>query len=200
METKKFVMTYGTSASFPYEGGYSLVYARNMETARAMHAKKYGYTKDGYLRFAFSYTAEESRKFGCETGQLHSILTPCNGGPDNVIDDRAKKIIDRLIDDNKAAGLIDAVEDILDVVAITAPDTHREAIRDLLDVLKDDLDYWLAKEPSECIDDLEELVYIQRKVDTVQVYYDNIDEIGDVKECSIRDLIGEITHFAGGKI
>ena len=197
MKNEKFVITYGTSAIYPYESGYSIVYAPDMKTAREMHAKKYGYTRDdGCLRFAFSYTAEESKKFGCETGKLHSILTFRGEGPDSMIYKRAEKVIEAIIRDNESAGLIDAVEGILYTVATTAAENYCEAIRDLLDTLKDELDYWLAKD-SDCIDDLEELVYAQKKVDTVQVYYDNMTEIGDVKDCSIRDLRGEIICFAG---
>lgn len=76
MKNERFVVTYGTSQTFPYEGGYSIVYAKDEKTAREMHAKKYGYAKDGCLRFAFCYTAEESEKFGCENGKLNSVLFP----------------------------------------------------------------------------------------------------------------------------
>ena len=76
MENERYVITYGTSPIYPYEGGYSIVYAPDMQTARAMHAKKYGYTRDGCLRFGFSYTTEESRRWNCEVGKLNSVLFP----------------------------------------------------------------------------------------------------------------------------
>lgn len=114
-----------------------------------------------------------------------------------MIEGRAKKIIEAVINDNEVAGLINAVEDILDVIDITAPDKHREAIARLLNGLKDDLDYWLARDITDSVDELEELVYIKRMYEAVQIYYDNMDKIGDVKECSIRDLINEIIYFAG---
>ena len=76
MENKRFVVTYGTSPEFPYESGYSIVYAKSRCEACELHAKKYGYTKDGCLRFAFIYTTEESEKWNCEVGELHSVLFP----------------------------------------------------------------------------------------------------------------------------
>ena len=114
-----------------------------------------------------------------------------------MIEARAKKVIEAVINDNQTSGLIDAVEDILDVVAITAPDNHREAMRGLLSGLKDELNYWLAIEPTDCMDELEQLVYIQRKVEAVEVYYDNMHNIEGIEECSIRDLRDEIIYFAG---
>lgn len=55
---KKYYITYGMSDSQPFKGGWSTVYAKNEEQARKKHAKKYGFTDGGYLRFAFSYSEE----------------------------------------------------------------------------------------------------------------------------------------------
>lgn len=113
-----------------------------------------------------------------------------------MIEEKAKRVVEAVINDNQAQGLLDAVDDILAVYDTTTPDNYREAIRDQLDYLKDDLDYWLARDITD-IEELEELVYVQRMFDAVQIYYDNMDEIGDVKECSIRDLKNEIIYYGG---
>ncbi len=54
----RYYITYGTSDTQPYQGGWSVVYAESEAEARQKHAKRHGTTESGTLRFAFSYTEE----------------------------------------------------------------------------------------------------------------------------------------------
>ena len=54
----KYYMTYGEDDSMPFQGGWSVIYAETENEARKKHADKYGLSKEGCLRFAFSYTEE----------------------------------------------------------------------------------------------------------------------------------------------
>ena len=71
-----FYFTYGSSPCFPFCEGYSVIYAKSEDEAREKHAKRYGYTKGGYLRFAFSYTYLEARELGIiDPFKCHEIIT-----------------------------------------------------------------------------------------------------------------------------
>lgn len=55
----RYYITYGTSDNLPYQGGWTVIYAKDEDEARQKHIERYGLTEDGYARFAFSYTEEE---------------------------------------------------------------------------------------------------------------------------------------------
>ena len=58
-----FVFTYGSNDSYPYFGGWSVIYAKSRSDACDIHKGKYGLYKDGYLgNFAFCYSADEFEK------------------------------------------------------------------------------------------------------------------------------------------
>ena len=211
-ELKPFVFTYGSDESYPYYGGWCVIYAENRSEACDIHKDKYGLYKQEYLgNFAFCYSMEEFAKTGMrESGNLgnycHAVhdcrrctvyYSPARGKFDKMIEERAKKIVGTVINKNEKAGLIDATEDILDVCFTTLLSEQPKAIARLLEDFKDDLVYWLSIESTDYIHDLEQLVYAKRKIDAVQIYYDNMDRIGDITNCSIKDLMDEIIYFAG---
>lgn len=71
-----FYFTYGSSPSYPFCEGYSVIYAKSEDEAREKHAKRYGYAKDGCLRFAFSYTYLEARTLGIiDPSECHEVIT-----------------------------------------------------------------------------------------------------------------------------
>lgn len=62
MPVRKYYITYGSSEAFPYQGGYSIVHAKNRVEASQKHNKRFGFTKDGYGRYCSCYTEDEFNK------------------------------------------------------------------------------------------------------------------------------------------
>ncbi len=56
---KTYYATYGTSPDYPYQNGWTVIYAKNENEARQKHAERHGLTEHGTLRFAFIYSYEE---------------------------------------------------------------------------------------------------------------------------------------------
>lgn len=66
----KYYFTYGTSSCMPYQGGWSLIYAEDIDEARDLHRDRHGLSENGLLRYAFDYTEEEFLKSGMVDGNL----------------------------------------------------------------------------------------------------------------------------------
>jgi hypothetical protein len=62
MPVRKYYITYGSSEAFPYQGGYSLVHAKNRIEACQKHNKRFGFTENGYGRYCRCYTEEEFKR------------------------------------------------------------------------------------------------------------------------------------------
>lgn len=61
-----FIFTYGSDDSYPYYGGWCVIYAKGKSEACDIHKDKYG-----LYNFAFCYSAEEFEKTEmCESGNL----------------------------------------------------------------------------------------------------------------------------------
>ena len=59
-----FCVTYGVCAypHQPYNGGWTVVYAKDSDEARELHAAKYGYTKNGLGRYCTIYAEEDFKQ------------------------------------------------------------------------------------------------------------------------------------------
>ena len=59
---KNFYSTYGQSDVYPYEGGYTVIQAKDFWEAQKKHIRRYGYTIDGYARYCCIYHEEEFKE------------------------------------------------------------------------------------------------------------------------------------------
>lgn len=56
---KKWYFTYGSGGDMPFEDGWTIIYAETLAEAQKKHIGRYGLSKGGSPRYAFSYSEEE---------------------------------------------------------------------------------------------------------------------------------------------
>lgn len=74
-KTKPFYFTFGSSLNFPYQNGYVIVWAKNLNEATEIFEAKYPNKRQNCLNCSFYYTEEQWKKQYEKTGLIENY--PC---------------------------------------------------------------------------------------------------------------------------
>lgn len=106
----KFYFTYGSSETFPYQDGWTEVYAENMGQAQALFRAVHPDNKPGIINCSWIYTEEKFRegnifKDGHNFGQGCHEVIGCFNSPKNILISTMKYVLDYKTKDELPVGL-----------------------------------------------------------------------------------------------